>query len=566
MSVGKNIKGKFMALLIKLKVMSECRNLNKALKNPKKYVARGLRDILEYGKNTEYGERYHFKQILEAPNDEELYKRYKENVPIINYTDITSYVDKMVKGDTDILFEGKPIMFFRTSGTSSKPKLLPASPKYLKNINIITSMMLKNFFKYDKNLLAGKIFTITGIPKEEELPNGYIIGSVSGYDSSNSPEFIQKIFSAPFIILEVKDYRARYYLLMRFSIAEDVRLIITANPTTVNELMKDVTINFDKYCDDIEKGTINKDLNIEPEIRAKLEKIAKPNPKRAQELRAMKKDGKPPLPKDYWPNFSVLTTWKCGNTKFFINEFKKIFPEQMHHIEFGYYASECRFGLVFNENDATSIYPHRVYMEFIHQDDLDKPNPKTYHIHELVKGNLYCPIITTISGLYRYNMNDLIVACDNYKNTPTIMMVQKINGIVSITGEKLSETQFIKAIEDMAKKHNQGINFFLGFANVLEKQYEVYIEFKDQKINAKQAQEFIDSVDEYLKTINVEYATKRDSLRLNKLVAHRLPKDAFVLYKNLLLKSGKYKDNQFKLMILNQNEFLREQASMIEIK
>ena len=73
-------------------------------------------------------------------------------------------------------------------------------------------------------------------------------------------------------------------------------------------------------------------------------------------------------------------------------------------------------------------------------------------LHELQKGKRYCPYVTTMAGLYRYNMNDLVEVGDFFEQTPTVHMIQKVNGIVTITGEKLHERQFIAAVREAEQR------------------------------------------------------------------------------------------------------------------
>ena len=103
---------------------------------------------------------------------------------------------------------------------------------------------------------------------------------------------------------------------------------------------------------------------------------------------------------------------------------------------------------VMNGGDDTVLFPHMHYFEFTAQEDLDNPNPKFYQLHELEVGKRYCIYVTTYAGLYRYNMNDLIEVTGKYNTIPTIQFIQKVNGIISMTGEKVHERQFIEAVRE----------------------------------------------------------------------------------------------------------------------
>ena len=82
-----SIKGTVIAGVVKLKMRKKMNRLYNDLENPKRSVEEGLRSILEFGKDSEYGRRYDFAHILEADSAEELYRRYSK-LPIITYRDI----------------------------------------------------------------------------------------------------------------------------------------------------------------------------------------------------------------------------------------------------------------------------------------------------------------------------------------------------------------------------------------------------------------------------------------------------------------------------------------------
>ena len=304
-------------------------------------------------------------------------------------------------------------------------------------------------------------------------------------------------------------------------------------------------------------------VSISDEIRAELVPFMKPNPQRAAELRELKQKYGRPLPKHYWPDIQVLNTWKCGNTINYVEKMKGFFPDTMLHQEFGYFSSECRFGLVLDDTNNTVLFPHFHYYEFVPEEDVQDADflndPSKLHflqLHELKKGKKYCPFVTTYAGMYRYCMNDLVEASDNFVNTPTVFMVQKINGIVTMTGEKLHERQFIAAVKQTEKETGLKTHFFVGFADMETSAYHFYYEF-DPEVTQEQCDAFTKRVNEILCEINVEYKTKYDSLRIKDPVGFRLVEDSFDKFKASRVAEGA-NDGQFKMVLLMQNEKLHE--------
>lgn len=528
--------------------------VNKAARNCKKSSEKTLRAILEYAKDTEWGKAHNFSQILATSNAEELFESWQKNVPPADYEDFRPYVERHKNGEANILFPGKPKMYATTSGTTKEPKWIPITNEYYDNIyNKMTKIWLYTFMMHRPKCFEGPAISIVGKAIEGNAPDGTVYGSVSGVTRRDIPNFVKPIHSAPADVFDIKDYTARYYTIMRIGIEQNVHIIITANPSTIVEMQNNVNQFFDDYVTDIENGTLNEKLDIAPEIRAALAPCFKPNPERAQELRDLKAKYGNVLPKHYWPDMQVLTTWKCGNTKVYMEKFKESFPEKCLYQEFSYFASECRTGLVLNGQNDTVLFPHMHYFEFIKAEDIDNPNPKFYQLHELEVGKQYSVFVTTFAGLYRYNMNDLVEVTGRYKTIPTIQFIQKINGIISMTGEKLHERQFIEAVHMAEEETGIKTKFFVGFADIDNSVYHFYYEFENVDLPEAEMNKFNETVDAMLKKVNCEYEAKRDSLRIALPVPHAMQKESFETYKERCILQGA-RDGQFKLNLLMQDE------------
>ncbi|MDE6718576.1 MAG: GH3 auxin-responsive promoter family protein, partial [Treponemataceae bacterium] len=186
------------------------------------------------------------------------------------------------------------------------------------------------------------------------------------------------------------------------------------------------------------------------------------------------------------------------------------------------------------------------------------PNPHFYRLHELEKGKRYLVYVTTYAGLYRYNMNDMVECTGYYGTIPMIQFIQKVNGIVSMTGEKLHEKQFIDAVQEASRQTGLAVQFFVGFADLQDSVYHMYFEFEKRDITQAQCNDFTAKVDEYLKKENMEYAAKRDSFRVKAPVGHILVRNAFEKYKEEKLKDGGRDGAQFKMLLLMQDDAKHE--------
>ena len=530
-------------------------SLARASRNPEKASARTLRKILNLAKNTAYGKEHHFGAIVKARKPEQLFRLYEKSVKASEYESFRPYGERHKHGEANVLIPGKPLMYATTSGTTSKPKWIPISQKYMKDVyDVMSHIWLDNFARVRPKFLSGGLVVSVAKVVEGYAEDGTIFGSVSGVTAKKIPSIIRKRFVTPPEVYDISDYTARYYVMMRLAIAHSVSYIVAPNPSTLLELIHNAEEYFDDYIEDIEKGSISEKFDVSPEIRSVLAGFTVPDPERADFLRRVKEKcgGKPQL-KDWWPDMQLLSSWKCGNTAIAAEKVQQQLPAGCCYQELGYFASECRFGLVLDEGIDSTLFPNYHYYEFIEESDLENPEPRFLRLHELEQGKRYCIYVTTFSGLYRYNMNDLVEVGGWNGKTPKIHMVQKVNGIVSITGEKLYEKQFIEAVHEAERQSGLKANFFIGFADPEEACYDFYYEFEKRKIRRSKAEAFTKIVDSQLMEMNIEYQSKRASHRLKEPKTFVLKRNSYDHFKRRSLLEGA-RDGQFKLVMLLQDK------------
>ena len=525
-----------------------------ASKHPKQSSEKTLRKILKVNANTVYGREHHFSKILWARNADQLFRLFEHAVEASDYEAFRPYVERHKQGEPDVLIPGKPIMYATTSGTTSKPKFIPISARYMRTVySRMSKMWIWTVVTHRPHWQDGKLFQSVSKVIEGYAPDGTVTGSVSGLTQKKIPGFIRKKYTIPACVNDIPDYTARYYTMMRLGVGQDITFIVTANPSTMLEFAKSAVDHFDEIIEDVENGTLSEKFDIPEEVREEITANLKPDPKRAEFLRKVKAEHPEPQFKDFWPNLQFLNTWKCGNTKIAADKVAAMIPEHTYYQEIGFAASECRFGLVLDDTVDTILFPNMNYYEFVEESDMESENPRFYRLHELKKGVRYCIYVTTFSGLYRYNMHDMIEVGGFFKTTPKIHLVQKVNGIVSITGEKLYEKQFIDAVHQAEEQTGMKVNFFIGFASPENSNYDFYYEFADEETSKDQASDFTIQVDKNLKEMNVEYKTKRDSMRLKMPHTNVLYPNSYEMFKRLSLKAGG-RDGQFKLVLLLQDK------------
>lgn len=552
----------------------ETHRLRRACILPRVAQMNTLRRILESAKDSEYGREHNFAEILEAKSERELYELYQKYNKPTEFEDYRPYVNRMMEGTPDVLFKGKPVLYATTSGSTGVPKYVPISQIYMDNVyGKMSRIWLGTFVKYRPLIPAGAIFTVVGKSVEGHTPDGTVFGSVSGFTRNKVAAIIRQLFATPDSLSDIDDYAARNYCMLRIAIEQNVTFWVAPNPSTIVEFQNTVDKWLDEMIEDIGNGTLSTKFDIPEDIRTEIERQLKPNPERAYELRALQSQYDRVTPRHFWPNLQLLNSWKCGNTQIYLKKIDGTMPDCTLHMELGYFATECRFGLVLDESNETVLMPHMHYYEFKREKDLGNPDAPFYQLYELKEGERYCPYVTTFSGLYRYNMNDIVQVSSAYFNAPRVHMVQKVNGIVSITGEKLYEDQFIKAVDQAQASTGLKLSYYTGYVNLAESRYDWYFEFTDRKVDQKKADAFAAVVDENLKKLNIEYESKRNSFRLKDPAVYLLQANAFDKFKEYILNRNHRDASRFKPNVLAQDEgkhaiihSLREKIASIKKK
>jgi hypothetical protein len=164
------------------------------------------------------------------------------------------------------------------------------------------------------------------------------------------------------------------------------------------------------------------------------------------------------------------------------------------------------------------------FFEFVPVDEIESSNPIALEAHELEEGRDYYILLTTSSGLYRYNIFD-VVRCMGFRGrTPMLAFLNKGSNFSNLTGEKLSEFQIVKAAEEAARASRTPLGVFSAAPCWDEETpyYAFFVEARDFA-GEDEMQEFLAAAESSLREGNDEYAAKRDSHRLQPARLKLLP-------------------------------------------
>ena len=207
----------------------------------------------------------------------------------------------------------------------------------------------------------------------------------------------------------------------------------------------------------------------------------------------------------------------------------------------GLIASEGRMTIPIEDGTAAGVLDIRHnYFEFIPEDQGDSPQPETVESTELVEGRNYFIVLTTAGGLYRYNISDLVRCTGYYERAPMLEFLNKGAHYSSLTGEKISEHQVIGAVEEAQRAARLRLKSYL-LAPVWDEPpyYALLIEEDDLAETALAGEAFASAVERELRRQNVEYVSKRDTLRLGPVRILPIPSGSWAEFqRRRLARSG----------------------------
>ncbi len=507
--------------------------------SPEKAQLSVLQSILKEQQNTDFGRRHGFPSIASV-------REYKNRIPIQEYDDLDPFIQKQIQSNSKSILSEEPKIYAKTSGTTNQSKYIPISKQ-----TIDSYKRSQNIFSYKLHtevpgIFAGKVLAIVSPAIEGYLNNGIPYGSMSGMVYQNMPKIVLAKYVLPPHIFNIENYETKYKLIAALAMYDSgISCIATANPSTIIKLIEIIQSDIDRIIEFVDSGNINRlDLDLTNKELGFLSNY-RPNSKRAKQLLLLKETGKL-LFSDLWPRLSAIVTWTCGNCALYLPKIKRQLLDHQKIIEMGYLSSEFRgtitIDCIKNQGVPTLIDN---FFEFVLVEEWDKGNKETYLLQELEQGKQYYIVVTTINGLYRYFINDIIEVTGYFYNTPTIAFVQKGKGITNITGEKLYESQLISAITSTIDYLGISTDFFIMLADQQTSSYQLYMETG----SSFDTQQFTLELRNNLGISNSEFYSKLLSKRIVFEKIKLLKKGTYDSYKAHCISSGQ-REGQFKVVKL----------------
>ena len=435
-----------------------------------------LQELITAAQYTEFGKKYGFNKLFSV-------KEFKQKVPLQEYNDVEPYINRMMQGEENVLWNTPVFWFAKSSGTSSaKSKFIPISDESLQQNHFKASKdVLSNYYKFfpSSNLLTGKGLVVGGSHQISKLNNDIQFGDLSAVLMQNTPFWGQWIRTPELSVALLDEWENKIEQLAQITANENVTSLAGVPTWTLLLLKRILEIK--------EKKTIN----------------------------------------EVWPNLELYIN---GGVSFvpYKEQFDKILGTKINYLEI-YNASEGFIAGQQTPNDDGLLLftEHGIFYEFMPVEEYGKPKPQTVGLKDVQLDKNYALVISTTGGLWRYIIGDTIKF--THLNPYKIKVTGRLKHYMNAFGEEVMVDNTDKAIAWAAAKTNAVVNDYTAapvyFSESSNGTHEWLIEFD---VPPQNLQLFTTELDAALKTINSDYESKRyKDIALRMPIVHAAKKGIF---------------------------------------
>jgi hypothetical protein len=468
-----------------------------------------LQDLVTAGQYTEFGKKYHFAKLFTL-------KEYKKNVPIHEYDDMKPYINRMMQGEDNVLWNTPVKWFAKSSGTTSdKSKFIPISEESLTDNHFKASKdVLTHYYNNfpGSDMLTGKSLVVGGSHQLSKVNEEIQFGDLSAVLMQNSPFWGQWLRTPELSVALLDEWENKIEQLAQTTSNENVTSLAGVPTWTLILLKRILQIK--------NKQTI----------------------------------------KEVWPNLELYIN---GGVSFipYKEQFDKLFGQKINYLEI-YNASEGFIaGQVDPGDDGMLLFTeHGIFYEFMPVDEYGKEKPKTIGLKDVELNKNYALVISTTGGLWRYLIGDTVIftSINPYK----IKVSGRLKHYMNAFGEEVIVDNTDKAIAIACEKTHAQVSDYTAAPVYFSEQHngahEWLIEFEETPDNITA---FTYELDNALKEINSDYEAKRHKdIALRLPIVHILPKGSF----NEWLKSKGKLGGQHKVPRLSNERTIVEEILSLQ--
>ena len=470
-----------------------------------------MRKVVQPNTECEFGRAHNFGSIR-TPAE------YQRAVPRVDYEDVRSFVDRMTCGEQGVLVTEPVRRFFLTSGSTAEPKYIPVTGSFIRDKVRAFSIYWGLIFQQRPGVRRGKIVTnFADCGSTSSTVGGIACSSESAFWGAWEAKLRTGRRSLlPKEVATISDSDCRLYAIARLLMEQaDLSVIMTLNPSTIVLLLKKIDDCVDDLIEDVRRGGLLKTVDVPKAFREYLETTLPGNQERAEGLRSVVRPNGPRLlAADVWPQLELVICWRSP----MLQPYHRLLEAHLRSVSGRDYitmASEGIIAIPLEDNTSGGVLATNTHFyEFIPEEQAEQPNPDVLLAHELEVDRSYVLLLSTSSGLYRYDIGDVVRVTGFEAATPIVEFLYRVGATCSLTGEKLTEEQVVQAFEAAASHLEITADWFTLFpANEPLPHYVILVEpasgGNDRGVSSLGLE-----VDRQLARCNTEYRAKRDSQRL----------------------------------------------------
>lgn len=503
-----------------------------------------LLELVRQQEASAYGKAHGFAAVKTV-------EEYLSSQPLTRYDAYAEYVEALVRGEKDQLTVEKNAgvkKLSMTSGTSGHAKLLPFSKKqgtifFMEGITIIYEAM---FSRIPGSFNLQKTAKIMFTPTSRTSPGGLSIGPASSAPAD--AKSLMCMYAIPAIAYEARREDSALYLYALFALKERELGTLEGNfAFLIHSLMRTIEERHQQLVEDIRTGRLDVELDLDISLRERINALISPDPSRAKELEAEFAKGMDDIGCRVWPRLTTVLTVTTGAFEVYKKSLESyIDPSTVAYYSPLYAASEGLIGVNLDPKSSTyTLVPRAMFYEFIPVAVSHEAQPKTLRSSELVAGEDYELVITTVSGLHRYRFGDVIRFVRYARTAPVVEFRYRMGQLLDVRGEKTSECAMYDAlaetmrhlglhlvdytcapfVEDGAEKRDTVSPFYILFIEVEE----------DITVSTTVVASLLDAA---LAKSNPIYATFRERGSIDELSLHFVKQGSFETLRAELVKAG----------------------------
>jgi hypothetical protein len=380
------------------------------------------------------------------------------------------------------------------------------------------------------------------------------MGMVSALSFRYQNRVFRSFYALPGDICDISDPDAKYYTILRLAIAMPCGFLCTVTPANLLRLARTGDHERERLIRDLFDGTLRSDIAVPAALRNRLMPfISRRRPARARELEQIVERTGMLYPKDYWP-LGLISCWLGGTVGFQSRDLPTFYGDVCQR-DIGLVSTEGHHTIPFHDGRPEGVLSIRGnYYEFVPAEEMTSASPTVLECHELEPGRDYYLVLTTSSGLYRYDLGD-VVRCQGYVGqAPVLEFLNKGKSCSDMEGEKISEHQVVHAVTTASQELGLRLDYFTAVpvrpdnTSVSSSHDAPYYALlvEQSAIADSAAGPFLEIVDRELVRQNVMYAGKRLDRYIGAPRLVQLPPGTWTEYARRQADSRGTGDSQYK--------------------